>query len=417
MKRTNILVTGASLYGNLGAIGMSIVVVRHLLETCPDAQVIYVEKYPRQARANAARFFPEKNVSILEARQIPATFRSLPLAAARAVLPGAGRGASHNDIVRTFEEAHIVFDIGGITFSSERPLSGLLINATWLLLGVLGGAPVVKLSQAYGPAPSWWFRRVSAALLGRAKKLVARGDESYATLERMGLADKACVCADLVFLLGTEETDDTRRVSRGNCPLVIGIAPSAILYGRMGRKRYLPLIVETIERLAREHPDAQFWLYAHCFRHEETLNNNDMPVCQAVFAGLSADVRRRARLIGGDYSPGEMKSLIAMTDVFLSSRFHAMVSALACGVPVAVVGWSHKYREVLKQFDLDTAISERMVTVDSLGELMSGLVRDREAYRNKIASHLAGVKESAQRNLELIGEELRKLAGRPGGQE
>ena len=35
------------------------------------------------------------------------------------------------------------------------------------------------------------------------------------------------------------------------------------------------------------------------------------------------------------------------------SRFHAMVGTLAIGVPVAVVGWSHKYLEVMKQFGLE----------------------------------------------------------------
>ncbi len=48
----------------------------------------------------------------------------------------------------------------------------------------------------------------------------------------------------------------------------------------------------------------------------------------------------------------ELRRLVRVCDVVGVSRFHAMVGALAESVPVAVMGWSHKYAEVMDSFGL-----------------------------------------------------------------
>ena len=45
------------------------------------------------------------------------------------------------------------------------------------------------------------------------------------------------------------------------------------------------------------------------------------------------------------FYPGDRPQIV-------TSRFHAMISALVERTPLLVVGWSHKYGEVLAQFGL-----------------------------------------------------------------
>ena len=105
-----------------------------------------------------------------------------------------------------------------------------------------------------------------------------------------------------------------------------------------------------------------------------------------------------------DYTPGEIRALIGRADVFLACRFHAMVSALAMGVPVAVLGWSHKYREVQAQFDVDCCLDRKNASVESVCELMRNVIEDRVALRETIRARLPNVIESSARNFEILAE-------------
>jgi len=49
----------------------------------------------------------------------------------------------------------------------------------------------------------------------------------------------------------------------------------------------------------------------------------------------------------------EIKNCIKYSYVPVTARFHGLVSALSTGTPVMAVGWSHKYKELLRDFDAE----------------------------------------------------------------
>jgi colanic acid/amylovoran biosynthesis protein len=77
------------------------------------------------------------------------------------------------------------------------------------------------------------------------------------------------------------------------------------------------------------------------------------------------------------------KGLIAGSIATVSSRFHAIMSALGAGVPCLSVGWSHKYGEAMSEYDCasyslslaDVARSDALD--DFIGEMRSGTLRER----------------------------------------
>ena len=343
----------------------------------------------------------------MRCNQVRATLLELPLLMIASLLGARDAASRLSGVLDGFRRADVVADIGGITFSEERGLAGLLINATWVLLPVLYGKPVIKLSQAFGPMRKGWFRVVSRALLRRVEVIVSRGKLSSAELGNLSLLQEPVECADLAFLLRPEKTRATRALEKPDGGLLIGVAPSSVLYRKGGPRFYIALMVGVIERLLEEHDGARVWLCAHAFRKEKTLSNNDGPICRRIYECLSEGARSRARLVMGDYTPGEMRQIIGKTDVFLSCRLHAMVSALAMGVPVAVLEWAHKYREVQADFGLDYCLDGEAASVESACELMRQLIENRVALKETILARLPGVVESSARNFEVLAAFVR----------
>jgi len=61
----------------------------------------------------------------------------------------------------------------------------------------------------------------------------------------------------------------------------------------------------------------------------------------------------RLLAVRGDMNAAAIRSVVRSCDAAAVSRFHAMVGALTDSVPVVVLGWSHKYAEVMQQFGLE----------------------------------------------------------------
>jgi len=77
------------------------------------------------------------------------------------------------------------------------------------------------------------------------------------------------------------------------------------------------------------------------------------------------------------------KSLIAGSVATISSRYHAIMSALGAGVPTLSIGWSHKYGEAMSEYDcasysLSLAdVGTRPELDDFIAEIRSGALRGR----------------------------------------
>jgi polysaccharide pyruvyl transferase WcaK-like protein len=103
-------------------------------------------------------------------------------------------------------------------------------------------------------------------------------------------------------------------------------------------------------------------------------------------------------------------------DLFLASRFHAMVSALAAGVPTLLIGWSHKYREVMRQFDVEEwALGYEQVSAEEVIDRFDRLLREERDVRERIVGHLEEVRASAGRNFDLAVRLLAADGGRRSG--
>jgi polysaccharide pyruvyl transferase WcaK-like protein len=164
-------------------------------------------------------------------------------------------------------------------------------------------------------------------------------------------------------------------------------------------------MAELVDRLA-EHGHRVVVL-AHSAQDGRTANHmNDLPLCREIASRVAR--QESLVLLDEDLLPTQLRAVIARADVLVTSRFHAMIAALAEHVPPVVVGWSHKYAEVLEPFELaSTAISyEELTSVDVVLERTLAALQDRGEVVARIAKALPQVQEQALVSFEVLAEEL-----------
>lgn len=157
------------------------------------------------------------------------------------------------------------------------------------------------------------------------------------------------------------------------------------------------------------------YLFANAARmHSKKLRNNDLPIGDAIFRAYQGQVPagQEGRLYW-DRRELDVEVLVGQIGrcrLLVASRFHAMVFALSRQVPVMLIGWSHKYEEVMGQFGLEAYATDfSKLDLPNLKENFEKLEKNQDAVRSKIAQRLPLVQESSRQNVGSIVEVLTRL--------
>jgi len=129
--------------------------------------------------------------------------------------------------------------------------------------------------------------------------------------------------------------------------------------------------------------------------------NNDLKVCRAILAHLSHETR--VAYLSADYDARTLRAIIGRADFLVGSRFHSMISALSSGVPPLVIGWGHKYREVMEMFGLENWVVDwNAVSRAKLSERFAALEQEAVEVRSRIQQNLPKVLHESKKNFALV---------------
>lgn len=398
-----VAIIGSALSGNKGAAAMLESSIQHLTERDPSVRLVLLSMYP----AEDAELNTHASLRVLNASPIRLGVAINGGAVLYRILPFL-RGAIGRAVpeVEAIGSADVMLDQGGITFVDGRE-KFLIYNVASILPAVILGTPVVKCAQAMGPFKSRVNRVLAKALLPRMAAIVSRGDITHELATGLGLKNVERG-ADLAFTLDVQPEDvaaaeaavDVSFFDGGD---VVGVSPSAVLRKKTEAKGgdYVAEIRRMVDYLTEDQGKKVF-LVPHSVRlHTESSHNNDLPLCREVYAGLAAP--DRVLLPDTELTSQELRYLIGRCNVFVASRFHAMVSSLAMGVPTLVIGWSHKYREVLDMFGLaEWAMGHEDANDSAFREKFERLVAEQDDVRARLSEALPRVRARALEQIATI---------------
>lgn len=359
-------VIGGSIWGNRGAEAMVATCVGHVRRTWPAARVCIFSYFPVRDR----QIVSAPNVVIADARPLALVLRLVPFSILCHVAARMGLRIPDRCLPREVAElrrCRMLLDVFGISFADGR-MKFLPFNVLSILPAFLLRVPVVKMSQAMGPFRNPLNRTLARAMLKRCAHVFARGDITASHLASLPLeAGQYSVAGDLAFLYRdadslsregesevaalldrvTEARDSGRRVTV--------ISPSSVVYlkARRNRFNYINLLAMFVQRALAD-GDHVIVLPNATRQGSRALRNNDLPVIELLRSRCASLLPpaefRRIHWFQSDVNTRGIRAIIAGTDILVTSRFHAMIAALSVGTPPLVIGWGHKYDEVLQPF-------------------------------------------------------------------
>jgi polysaccharide pyruvyl transferase WcaK-like protein len=409
-------IIAATAYGNRGAQAMLETVVGRVRAERPDARFHVYTYYPKDDR----RLMSGHGLALHSSTPASLVLWLFPLSLLFGLLRCiVGRRVYRlaPASIRGLAESVALVDLAGVSFIDGRekflPFNVLTLLPAWLL-----GTPIVKLSQAVGPFNKPINRALARFMLPKCRMVWARGGQTRRFLEQSGFPGLTMAQADDIafnhrdaYAL-TDEGGEALVAGLGRIAAlrpdvrgVVGICPSSVVAVQSARQGgdYEAVLTDLITSLARD--GLLVVLFPNATRAVDAVaqRNNDLPLLRRLRDASAGAALPAPVVFDFDINATGIKRVIAATDIVLVSRFHAMVGALSLGVPAAVLGWSHKYEEVMARFGLEGNVMDyKRLDRAALLERVSMVFDQRGRMRDSILEHLPAVKASADRPIAAL---------------
>lgn len=322
--------------------------------------------------------------------------------------------------IRALGESVALVDLAGVAFIDGRekflPFNVLTLLPAWLL-----GTPIVKMSQASGPFKRPVNRLAASFMLPKCRKVWARGAQTFEYLQHSGfggldhgLADDIAFNHKPEYSLSKEAGPELaacfERLAGARLQPgvrgVVGICPSSVVavQSRKRGENYEKVLGALVADLMGQGFLVVLFPNATRAVSGDAERNNDLPVIRRVMAELHASQEGTSPIAFDlDVNASDIKNIILETDVVLVSRFHAMVGALSLAVPAVVLGWSHKYAEVMARFGQEACVIDyKNLGAAQLGVQVASLFERRGEIREAILHNLPEVKAAAAKPVDAL---------------
>jgi colanic acid/amylovoran biosynthesis protein len=249
-----------------------------------------------------------------------------------------------------------VLDASGFRYTDDdrygpRSARELATNATrWHRRGM----PVVLLPQALGPFRTPAVREPFRRALDGVSLVFARDPESAAHVRELLPGDERVRLAPdfTIPLAGAAPTDLSPLVGEGPFAAIV---PNDRMLERTDPEvaaRYVAFLETVVLEVTA------LGLRPVLVLHETA---RDAPFADRLRPSLGPDPRIVA--IG---DPLALKGILGAARMVVSSRYHALISAMSQAVPVVATGWSHKYATLLESFGCGEQLLDPRAEVDEI---------------------------------------------------
>jgi len=405
---------GGSVWGNRGAEAMLMTVIAEIRKVDPEAVFNVYTIYPLKDKS----LVQDPKIRFLSGEPLSVALVHFPFALLGAIFRLLKLNLPLPKAVRMLRDSDFLLDIGGITFSDGRAMQ-LLYNIFTIWPAMLLGVPVVKLSQAMGPFNTSLNQKLATHFLPKCLKVFTRGSMTGSYTNQLIGTNNAEQAADIAFLYEPEyslskENEEQVEELRSKIKAwkqagekVISIVPSSLVLKRSIKQgsdypgKLLNLFLST-----KGEPIRYVFLPNGTRAESEKLMNNDIIAINAIREKfqqeLDQDTFEKIEWIDYDINTRGVRQIIGSTDGLVASRFHAMVAGLSLCVPTMVIGWSHKYRETLADFGMQSYAVDFKNTDLKILATYRKFLQNLGEIKSQLDHNILKIKASSNRQFEYL---------------
>jgi len=412
MKEVSLV--GATLYGNRGAEAMLSATIGELRDRYPELQFNVFSYYPAKDR----ELLVSEGIAIHSSTPfyLVAVLGPMALLYRLAALLGLRRVQRFfPGSVRALARSRVLICLAGVSFIDGRT-KFLPFNIATILPAMLAGVPVVKFAQAMGPFRRRLNRLAARLFLARCRQVFARGDRTLCNLrETFGAKSFYQRANDVAFLFRPEtslsrceagiETSLAGIRQLRESKRLVGLCPSVVVARRRQAQGhdYAAEMAQLVESLL--HSGHGVVLFPNATRGDDMdkEHNNDLPLLQAIQERIGTRGGDSLIIVDQSVNAAWVHKIIETCEVIVTSRFHAMVGALATATPVLVLGWSHKYLEVMCLFGQEEMVMDHAdVALETMADKVGTLLNEATQRGQQIAEALPEVQRGARVQFEYL---------------
>ena len=228
-----------------------------------------------------------------------------------------------------------VVDISGFAYTEQWGSAPAEDFASICKLYKTRGASIYLLPQAFGPFKNQELCRAVREIIGCSSQIYARDQESYRNLQDLSPSPKINKSPDITLFEGSKSLrlSDSKEV---------GIIPNMRMLDRSPewQDRYIETLRDVCVHLRADGYSTTLFVHDNA--------GEDIKVAVSLREILPFEIE-----IFEEDDPWLLKDRISKLHLVIGSRYHGLVAALSCRIPIVVLGWAHKYKELLYDFDLE----------------------------------------------------------------
>ncbi len=281
-------------------------------------------------------------------------------------------------------------------------------------LAIILRKPSMLLAAQIGPFSDDFKGKLASSLtsilLNRIELITVRDEFSKQELIRMGVTKPSIyVTADPGFLLDAVSYDKAKMfLSEFDIPQkekIIGINISARAYHysfptiESSNKKYLmyvDLMVHIVEWIICE-LGAIVILVPHVFQP----GDDDRKIIKTIYDRVTD--KEKVHLITEELEPEELKGIISLFDMFITTRFHPLVHATSMEVPTIAIDYTFKMRNLMEELDCsDWLFHIKNINFNDFVFKVGQLWAIREEVRKKLKVRAKILRKRSELNIELI---------------
>jgi polysaccharide pyruvyl transferase CsaB len=276
---------------------------------------------------------------------------------------------------------------GGILF--DTAIAGYLRE---VIIAHEKGVPVMVYAVSAGPLQDPNMQKQVKEALSQAVVITVRERNAKKILEEAGIACEILVTADPAFLLEpepvTEDTIKREHLEAGQRLVGMSVREPGGAAPELSTMSYHELIANAADFMIDRYDTNIVFVPM-----EQRVM--DMQQAHAVIARMLRP--QRAWLLQGEYTPGQMLSIMKFFDFAVGMRLHFLIFAALQGIPFVALPYASKVTGILE----DIQIAMPPLKLVNAGRLISYIDHywdNKEAMKTKIQEQIPAIKERAREN-------------------